>query len=107
MLLQVALQLNLLGYHLRKSCIHDLTSSKFARYFSETLCPESGVRWKRKGGVWQGPPVAYLAGTKRAPQSMTAAIQPERSRRRASNVLVSPLTCLSSPDPEDPDLLRC
>lgn len=38
---------------------------------------------------------------------MTAAIQVDSSRRRESNVLVGPLTCLSSPEPEDADLLRC
>ncbi len=59
-----------------------------------------------KGDSWQGRD-AYLAGTKRDPQIMTAAMQADRSSRRASIVLVAPVTCLSSPEPEDPDLLRC
>lgn len=38
---------------------------------------------------------------------MTAAMHADRTSRRASIVLLAPGTCLSSPEPDDPDLLRC
>ena len=59
-----------------------------------------------KGNSWQSRDT-YLAGTKRDPQIMTAAMQADRTSRRASIVLLGPVTCLSRPEPEDPDLLRC
>ena len=51
--------------------------------------------------------IAHLAGKKRDAQSTTAATQLDRTRSRAITVLVELLTCLSSPEPADVDLLRC
>ena len=48
-----------------------------------------------------------MAGKRRAPQSTTAATQLDRIISRAITVLIELLTCLSSPEPADPDFLRC